>query len=558
MINHWLGSTSIAVVLSLAALPAAAQNQLWIYQIGTSGHDSISAAAVDGAGGVFVGGVSSGNVARSSKGDLDAWLLRFDAFGHRVAGAQVGTDRSDVLSAVATDSSGGAFICGGSLGDLGAPSAGMIDAWLARCDGSGTVLWTRQLGSSDSDWVSAAATDGVGGVFVCGTTEGSLGAPLLGFADAWVARFDDQGNQAWLRQFGAGIVTEVYAAAPGNSGGVFVCGYTYGDLGASNAGGADAWIAYFDGAGIMIWVRQIGTTKEDQIKTASSDGMGGVFVGGYTGGSLASANLGQSDAWAAHYDALGNGQWTIQIGTPGTDAILGSATDNAGGLLVTGITGGSLGGMNAGALDVWLARIDGAGSVLWLDQFGTPNDDRADAAGSVGLDALFIAGSTLGTLAGQNSGAQDAWLARYDGSCNSGETYCTASTTSIPNCQAAISASGSPTLADPTAHTISSGPVPGANLGLLLFGSSGSASTPYGALGGMLCVAVPTFRTTPKLSGGDQGECNGAYAFTLQDLINASPIVTSGATIHAEIWARDPANQDGFLLSDGLRFTVCP
>jgi hypothetical protein len=41
-------------------------------------------------------------------------------------------------------------------------------------------------------------------------------------------------------------------------------------------------------------------------------------------------------------------------------------------------------------------------------------------------------------------------------------------------------------------------------------------------------------------------------------MINSSPIVTSGATIHAEIWARDPANQDGFLLSDGLRLTVCP
>ena len=40
--------------------------------------------------------------------------------------------------------------------------------------------------------------------------------------------------------------------------------------------------------------------------------------------------------------------------------------------------------------------------------------------------------------------------------------------------------------------------------------------------------------------------------------INASPIITQGAVIHAEIWARGPANADGFLLSDGLVFTVCP
>jgi hypothetical protein len=43
----------------------------------------------------------------------------------------------------------------------------------------------------------------------------------------------------------------------------------------------------------------------------------------------------------------------------------------------------------------------------------------------------------------------------------------------------------------------------------------------------------------------------------LADLIAAAPIVTSGATIHTQVWARDPASQDGFLLSDGIEFTVC-
>lgn len=91
-----------------------------------------------------------------------------------------------------------------------------------------------------------------------------------------------------------------------------------------------------------------------------------------------------------------------------------------------------------------------------------------------------------------------------------------------------------------------------------LYDSTGPDNAPYGTLGGTLCVAAPTFRTAPKPSGGDQGQCNGGYAFTLADLIAASPIVTSGAMIHAQVWARDPANQDGFLLSDGIDVTVCP
>lgn len=29
-------------------------------------------------------------------------------------------------------------------------------------------------------------------------------------------------------------------------------------------------------------------------------------------------------------------------------------------------------------------------------------------------------------------------------------------------------------------------------------------------------------------------------------------------TIDAQVWARDPTNQDGFLLSDGVEAVVCP
>jgi hypothetical protein len=48
------------------------------------------------------------------------------------------------------------------------------------------------------------------------------------------------------------------------------------------------------------------------------------------------------------------------------------------------------------------------------------------------------------------------------------------------------------------------------------------------------------------------------FVTTFPDLLAPSPIVTSGATINAQVWARDPANADGFLLSDGMEVVVCP
>ncbi len=153
-----------------------------------------------------------------------------------------------------------------------------------------------------------------------------------------------------------------------------------------------------------------------------------------------------------------------------------------------------------------------------------------------------MGGHTGGSFGGPNAGSVDAWLARYDGSCSAGSSYCTASTSSIPGCQAAIGASGSPSLGNPAGFMISSGNVPGGGIvGIYFFGENGAASIPFGSLGGQICVQPPFFRSAPKPGGGTAGTCNGAFAFTLQNLISTSPIMVQGASIHAEIWARDPA-----------------
>jgi hypothetical protein len=53
--------------------------------------------------------------------------------------------------------------------------------------------------------------------------------------------------------------------------------------------------------------------------------------------------------------------------------------------------------------------------------------------------------------------------------------------------------------------------------------------------------------------------CNGSFSFTLEDLISQhAGVVTAGATVHTGLWFRDPPSPDGFSLSNGLSFTVCP
>jgi hypothetical protein len=555
MITRLFGTALVAVLPSLAALPAAAQNQLWIHQFGTSAYEGTSGSATDGVGGVYACGATLGSLGGPNAGYYDAWLARYDSVGNRLWCRQFGGSNADVAPAAASDGAGGVFV-GGLTGGFGS-AAGSYDAWVARYDSAGNRLWFREFGSSAKDTTVAAAPDGAGGVYLCGITEGSLGGPYLGGGnDAWVAHYDGMGNQLWVRQLATSANDHASSAASDGMGGLYVCGFTSGSLGGPSAGGFDVWLVHYDTAGNQLWIQQFGTSSSDFANSAAPDGAGGFYVTGGSTGSLGGSNAGDYDAWLARYDSAGSQLWIRQIGSNQYDDAYAVAPDGLGVVYIGGHTRGNLGAPNVGDLDVWLARYDSAGNKIWLHQVGTRFDDYTTTATPDGVGGVYVGGRVR--IDGPLAVNSDAWIARYDGSCNSGTAYCIASTTSIPGCKAAISAAGTPIMANPTAHTISSGPVPGANLGLLLFGSSGPANTSYGSLGGKLCVKAPTFRTTPKLSGGDQGQCNGSYSFTLLDLINASPIVTSGATIHAEIWARDPANADGFLLSDGLRFTVCP
>ncbi len=442
-------------------------------------------------------------------------------------------------------------------GSLGGSNAGGTDAWLARYDSAGNQLWIRQLGSNTDDLALDAAPDGGGGVYVSGFTDGSLGGPNAGDDDAWLTRYDSAGNQIWVRQLGTSKDEWGMATAPDGAGGVYVSGYTDGSLGGPNAGGWDAWLARYNSAGNQVWIRQFGSNSFEFPAGAAPDGAGGVYLSGVTTGSLGGPQAGLGDAWLARYDGMGNQLWIRQLGTSQED--VGSATtpDAGGGVYLSGSTQGNLGGQSAGLNDAWIARYDSAGTQQWIGQFGSNHHDREDDAAPDGAGGVYLSGYTQGSLGGPSAGGPDIWLARY-GPCGI-KTYCTASTTSIPGCQAAIGTHGSASLANPDGFSITSGSVPGGgNVGICIFGKNGRASIPFGTLGGQVCVQPPFFRSGPKASGGTPGTCNGTFKYTLQDLIDASPIIVEGLSINAEVWGRDAPNPDGFLLSNGLQFTICP
>ncbi len=565
--KNFIGSALSAAFIALAVFPAAAQNQTWIRQLGTSEYDITWAAAPDGLGGVYVSGSTGGSLGGPFAGDLnDAWLARYDSAGNQAWIRQFGTSGPDDLRAAARDGLGGVYVCGSTGGNLGGPAKGGYDAWLAHYDSAGTQTWTRQFGTLWDDVAWATAEDAAGGVFVCGYTNRNLGGPSAGGLDAWIARYDSAGGRIWIRQFGSSTHDYAVAATPNGSGGLFVSGVSAGSLGGPNAGGDDGWLANYDGGGNQIWIRKIGSSGRDYARTVAPDGSGGAYVSGESNRNLGGPSAGGDDVWLAHYDGAGNQTWIRQLGTSSGDYALAAVSDGSGGVHVTGYTNGSLGGPSAGNLDAWLAHYDIAGAQSWILQFGSNGYDCPFAAASDGLGGIYVTGYVDGNLGGPSAGLQDAWLARFDLLCPAPAIFCTAKINS-QGCSPWIGSSGGPSATAGSGFTISAGNVINNKRGLLLYTNAGRAAVPF--QGGLRCVNAPVKRSIPLNSGGTlpPNNCSGVYSIDMNAFavgaLGGTPapyLVVPGTLVDAQCWGRDngypPPNNS--TLSNALEFTVCP
>ena len=326
---------------------------------------------------------------------------------------QLGTSENDYSYSVALDASGNAFISGRTYGSLGGANKGSTDAFLAKYDPAGNLLWTEQLGTSSLDYSNSVAVDASGNAFISGATYGSLGAPYEGEGDAFLAKYGPGGNLLWTEQLGTSALDRVFGVTADGWGNVFVSGGTYGNLGATNEGEDDAFLAKYDPAGDLLWIEQLGTSDIDYCWSVAVDGSGNAFISGSTYGSLGGANEGRNDAFLAKYDPGGSLLWTEQLGTSEYDYSHSVAVDAGGNAFISGLTYGSLGETHAGDWDAFLAKYDSTGNRLWTEQLGTSD---LDYSWSIAVDAsgnAFISGTTWESLGGTNAGGADAFLVKF-------------------------------------------------------------------------------------------------------------------------------------------------
>jgi catechol 2,3-dioxygenase-like lactoylglutathione lyase family enzyme len=383
----------------------------WTQQLGSPGDDYAFGIAADRLGGIYMAGLTFGDLGSSNAGIDDAWVAKYDNSGNQLWTKQLGTSEGDRAYNMNTDSAGNIYLTGTTKGILGKNSAGDWDAWIAKYDNNGNQLWIQQLGSATTDDSRSTAIDNAGNTYLTGSTWGNLAGSNAGKWDAWIAQYDSSGNQIWAKQIGTPEEDHGYAIAVDNQGNAYLAGYTQGNLFAANAGNWDAWIAKYDRNGNQIWAQQLGTPSEDQAKGIATDSQGNIYLTGWTEGAMSSESQGSFDAWMAKYDPNGNQLWIQQLGSASSEGALDLSIDSEDRIHLTGNTWGDLANTNAGNNDAWVAEYNSDGNLLWKQQLGSAGGDLAFGVAVGEPGKLYIGGWTDGAFT-QNSGGTDAWLAQ--------------------------------------------------------------------------------------------------------------------------------------------------
>ncbi len=404
--------------------------EIWTRQFGTATTDAAYRASVDGAD-LYVMGHTDGMLGTSHFGGYDVFLRKYDAAGGNTAWIQqygsTSSDRPFALDVWRNDSNPtgdnyqGIYVAGRTDGALGGPFQGGADAFLLKLGFDGAVNDSQQLGTGATD-VAAGVTVDSTGIYVAGHTRGILVAGNPGGNyDLFLRRYNDNLDEleGWVTQFGT-PVDDYVTQLSGGASGLYVTGYTLGTLaGQLNAGGQDAFVWKCNADGTEASKSQFGSSAND-IAYGVSVTASEVIVTGSTAGALTGQmTLGGNDGFQRKYDTgLAGAIWTRQFGTgeAGNDVV--QAVDANGYLYVAGKVDRALPGqLHVGEYDAFVSKYDPNGDPIWTRQFGTASNDSAYAVSIVveGINTyVYVAGSTGGNLQGASAGGVDAFLRKYD------------------------------------------------------------------------------------------------------------------------------------------------
>ena len=292
-----------------------------------------------------------------------------------------------------------------------------------------TRIWGTYLGGSGYEWPWNVVSDGLGGVYVAGSTlsatniatTGAHQVTFSGQFDAFLCHFGGNGIPTWSTYYGGSDddFGRDCAVSPIN-GDVFFSGATISGTGIATAGAhqelpcgtLDAFMVRFTAEGVRVWGTYYCGIDIEEGNACAVDELGYVYMAGWTlsEDSIATPGSVQAvhgspnnmDAFLVKFDTAGTRLWGTYLGGAGEDRAYDCAVDGQGAVYLSGRaeelpTNATTGGHQpafGGFVDAFLQKYNSDGALLWGTYYGGPDLDTWGYC-AVDEDHVYLAGTTL-------------------------------------------------------------------------------------------------------------------------------------------------------------------
>lgn len=375
-----------------------------------------------------------------------------------------------------------AFSVGNIAFPLTLASSGLGDAFIVKYNSAGVVQWVTRIASNVADSAFGIKADRSGNVYVVGqfgpssnthtifNSDGTVYAEP--FESCAVVKYDTNGMVEWVialrgtttgvnvRSVDVDIFRNIYIGGNSNTGDevrIYSVDLTPYLILQSQRGTQEGYIIKYNSEAIPQWASVVSTAGADLLYEVKADSTGNIYATGQYGtgtmflyngdGTLFTPTLaisGTLDSILLKYNSSGTIQWRSRITGGGSEQAIALATDSSGNSYVTGQGGAGTTTIfidsddvtrltnlatTAGLQDAFVVKYDTSGLGQWRFRISSTAVDTGigiavDSSGNVyivgtaGAATFFNSNDVSSGVSITDTGAGDAFVAKYDSSGN--------------------------------------------------------------------------------------------------------------------------------------------
>lgn len=341
------------------------------------------------------------------------------------------------------------------IGNFMLTSFGRTDMFLAKYNHRGNLIWVKQAGSIQYEYVYGLELDNSGNIYVSGIFGSSLNPQTysmsfgnltvngFGGADLFIAKYDSSGNVISAESFGSPSDDQLNGMSKDSNGNFYFAGgykntISFGNFTLTNNSGIfNSFIIKINSQGNCLWAKNSSGTQTNIATDICSDASGNLVVCGFYYGTLTFGNItrqsnGENDIYAVRYDPDGNPGWLYTAGGVFYDYGLKVDIDFNGNVILSGSFesvvdfGNDFVLQSSGGDDTYICKLNSGGIIQWAKQVSpvvikgftgslSPSDAIADSQGNYYLTGHFVSAIVIesDTMYRSPAGLCDIYILKY-------------------------------------------------------------------------------------------------------------------------------------------------